>query len=84
MEASFTLILCWSPQRKQKKRSFVWILQLFSAICATYQSEAPWTAAVYGFWRETKTPVFGGRKNAKIPKISVRKCRKKFRTFLRL
>ena len=78
MEASFSPILCWSPK---KKRSFVWVLQLFSAIFATYQSETPWTAAVYGFWRETKTPVFGGRKNAGIRKISVRKCRKKFRTF---
>ena len=66
---------------KKKNRCFVWVLQLFSAISATYQSEAPWTAAVYGFWWETKTPIFGGRKNAGIRKISVRKCRKKFRTF---
>ena len=29
-------------------------------------------------------PVFGERKNAGIRKISVRKCWKKFRTFLRL
>ena len=52
MEASFSPILCWS--QKKKKRSFVSVLQLFSAISATYQSEAPWTAVVYGFWREKK------------------------------
>ena len=83
MEASFSLILCWSPKKKKKK-----VLCLISAtFLPTYQSEAPWIAAVYGFWRETKTPVFGGRKNVGIRKISVRKCRKKFRifrTFLRL
>ena len=61
MEASFSPILRWSP-KKQKKRSFVWVLQVFYALHATYESEAPWIAAVYGFWRETKTLVFGGKK----------------------
>ena len=68
--------------KKKKKWFFVWILQVFYALRAAYESEAPWTAAVYGFWRETKTPVFGGRKNAGIRKISVQKCRKKICTFL--
>ena len=80
MEASFSPIICWSP--KNKKRSFIWVLQLFSVLSETYQSEAPWTAAVYDFWQETKTPVFGGRKNATIHKISVQKCWKNFALFL--
>ena len=49
--ASFSPISWWSPK---KKRSFVSVLQIFSPLCATYQSKVPWTAAVYVFWREKK------------------------------
>ena len=77
--ASFSPIICWCP--KNKKWSFVWVLQLFSALCATYQSKASWTAAGYSFWQVNKNADFGGRKNARIHKISVRKCRKNFALF---
>ena len=44
----------------------------------------PRSAATYRFLRETISLVFGGRKNAGLCKISARKCRKNFCTFLHL
>ena len=41
-------------QKKKKKKVLCRVLQLFSAISATYQSEVLWIAAVYGFWRKKK------------------------------
>ena len=50
---------------------------------ATYKSVALQTAAaVHELWWEIKTLAFGKRKKARIRKNLVRKCQKKFRTFL--
>ena len=38
----------------QKKKCFVWVLQVFFALRTTYKSEALWTAAVYDFWHNKK------------------------------
>ena len=79
-ESSFCPVLMWS----QKKRSSIWVPQVFYVLSATYKSVALWTAAVYSVLGETNTPVFGRRKNAGICKNSVPKCWKKFCTFLHL
>ena len=79
--------LCCSPKKKQKKghrsKRSANIL-VFYWLRAVNKGVAPRTAAAYGFRREIKMPAFGGRKNAGLCKNSVRKCWKKFRTFLLL
>ena len=59
-KASFSLILCWFPK---KKRTYVWILQVFSTLCARHtraRCHEPQLSTVFGgnknagFWQEKK------------------------------
>ena len=54
---------------------------VFYWLCAVNNAVAPQTSAAYSFWREIKTSVFGGEKNAEFRKNSVWKCRKKISHF---
>ena len=74
----------WSQKKKKKKK----VLRLSSASFLHDLYDILERGAVNRSYLQflvgNKHANFGGRKNARIRKISVRKCRKKFRTFLRL
>ena len=52
------------------------------ALCATYQSEVPWTAAVYGFWREQKRRFLAGEKRQNLQNFSAKMPEKTLHFFV--
>ena len=78
----FSLFMSFSKRKKkghQSERStnilvFCWLRVVNKGVASR-------TTAAYGFRREIKTPVFGGRKNAGLHKKSVQKWQKKYCIF---